>query len=77
MTCAWTLKDDHGTLRTDIVGSSPREVGRKLLSAQYDAFRLEVSSSYRELFDRAVSRALKRKGWKIVRLKAGRSSSKA
>jgi hypothetical protein len=47
-----------------------QEVGRKVLSGRYDAFRLQVSSSYREQFDRAVRLALEREGWKIVRVNA-------
>jgi len=39
---------------------------RALVPAHYDAFRLHVSSSYRELFDRAVTQVLKREGWEIV-----------
>ena len=34
------------------IAGSPREVARKIVRAPYDAFRLEVSRSYRELFDR-------------------------
>ena len=43
------------------------EVGRKLVPTHYDAFRLEVSPSYRELFERAVAQILRREAWEIVR----------
>src|SRR5262249_35038145 len=33
----------------------------------YDAFRLQVSSSYREVFDRELRNVLERYGWQIVR----------
>jgi hypothetical protein len=45
-------------------------VGRKLVPQRIDAFRLQVSSSYREMFERTLSRVLQRKGWEIVRIRA-------
>jgi hypothetical protein len=39
-----------------------------VVPAHYDAFRLQVSSSYRELFERAVTQVLEREGWQIVRI---------
>ena len=50
------------------IAGSPREVARKILPARYDAFRLEVSPSYRELFDRDLKNVL-REDWQIVPLK--------
>jgi hypothetical protein len=41
---AWTVKDRKG------IAGTPREVARKIVRVPYDAFRLEVSRSYRELF---------------------------
>jgi hypothetical protein len=38
-------------------------------SRYYDAFRLEVSPSYRETFDRDLKTVLAREGWQIVPLK--------
>src|SRR4051794_21867440 len=35
----------------------------------YDAFRLEVSPSYRELFNRDLANALTREAWRIVPVK--------
>jgi hypothetical protein len=72
MASAWTVKDSNGEILPRFVCNSRLEVGRKLVPAHYDAFRLEVSSSYRELFDRAVTQVLEREGWKIVRTKVGR-----
>ena len=40
--------------------------GRKLVPHRYDAFRLHVSSSYRELFDRALGRVLQSRSWEMV-----------
>ena len=75
MSAAWTVKDSTGQLLPDFVCSSPLEVGRKVLPTRYDPFRLEVSPSYRELFDRAVAQVLQRQGWQIVRMKQSRASA--
>ncbi len=64
---AWTVRDSNGQLLADFAASSRLDVGRKLVPGHYDAFRLHVSSSYRELFDRALGQILERKGWQIVR----------
>ena len=53
---------------TRFVGGSRFEVGRKLLGNRYDAFRLQVSSSYREIFDRELRNVLEREDWQIVPL---------
>ena len=70
MAAAWTVRDGSGELLADFVGASPLEVGRRIVPARYDAFRLHVSSSYRAMFDRAVAQVLERQGWQIVRVKA-------
>jgi hypothetical protein len=67
MPATWTVKDSSGQLRPDFIGASRLEVGRRIVPAHFDAFRLQVSTSYRELFDRAVSQVLAREGWQIVR----------
>ena len=67
----WTVKDSTGQLRSDFIGASRLEVGRRIVPEHFDAFRLHVSSSYRELFDRAVGQVLEREGWQIVRAKGG------
>jgi len=69
MATNWTVRDDTGRLLADFVGSSSVEVGRRIVLSHYDAFRLEVSPSYRALFDRAVSLTLERRGWQIVRVR--------
>ena len=74
MTAKWTVRDKDGHLLARFDSNSPREVGRKLVPSHFDAFRLEVSPSYREQFERAVSQVLQREGWHIVRRKAGRPS---
>ena len=76
MAAAWTVRDVNGQLLADFTGGSPMEVGRRIVPGRYDAFRLQVSSSYREVFDRAVNQVLDRQGWQIVRVKsAARASS--
>jgi hypothetical protein len=67
MTAIWTVKDSTGHLRPDIAGATRIEVGRRIVPGHYDPFRLEVSPSYRQMFDRAVSQVLAREGWQIVR----------
>jgi hypothetical protein len=63
----WTVGDNTGQLLVRFVAGSRFEVGRKLLGNRYDAFRLQVSSSYREVFDRELRNVLERYGWQIVR----------
>jgi hypothetical protein len=65
----WAIKDSNGQVLPDFLGSSRIEVGCKVVLARYDAFRLHVSSSYRELFDRALHQVLERHGWEIVQIK--------
>jgi len=77
MTTAWTVRDGTGQLLSNFVGPSATEVGRRIVPAHYDAFRLEVSPSYRALFDRAVSRVLEREGWQIVRVRNRRTQQPA
>ena len=69
MSAAWTVKDRKGELLSRFIGGSRLEVARKLLPSRYDPFRLEVSSSYREQFDRHLDNVLKREEWQIVPLK--------
>ena len=63
---AWTVIDSNGELLARFIAGSPREVGRKVVRNRYDPFRLEVSPSYRELFDRDLKSALAREDWQIV-----------
>jgi hypothetical protein len=70
MTAAWTIKDGTGQLRAEFMGPSALEVGRRIVPTRYDAFRLHVSPSYREVFDRAVAKVLAEQGWQIVKLSA-------
>jgi len=71
---AWTVKDSKGQLLTHFVAGSRREVGHKLLGTRYDAFRLQVSSSYREVLDRDLKNILERANWQIVPLSRRRSA---
>jgi len=72
MTAVWTVKDSAGQLRADVLCASRLEVGRRIVPGRYDPFRLEVSPSYRALFERAVDQVLAREGWSIVRTRAPR-----
>jgi hypothetical protein len=74
MNAGWIVRDSSGELLAQFVGSSRLDVGRKLVPQRYDTFRLHVSSSYRELFDRALAQTLERKGWEIVRVPARRGA---
>jgi hypothetical protein len=65
----WTVRDSNGDLLERFAASSRLEVGSKVVPGRYDAFRLHVSSSYRELFDRALVQMLDRRGWEIVRVR--------
>jgi hypothetical protein len=64
----WIVKDRKGHLLPHLVAGSRLEVGRKIVPTRYDAFRLEVSSSYRENFDRDLKNVLEREHWQIVPL---------
>ena len=70
MTAAWTIRDGNGQLHAEFIGASPLEVGRRIVPAHYDAFRLQVSPSYREVFERAVQKVLAQQGWRIVKIGA-------
>jgi hypothetical protein len=74
---AWTVKDNSGQILPGFACPSRLEVGRKVVPAHYDAFRLHVSHSYREIFDRAVNQVLEREGWKIVRTKIRKNALSA
>jgi hypothetical protein len=65
----WAIKDSNGQVLPDFLGSSRIEVGCKVVPVRFDAFRLRVSSSYRELFERVLHQVLERHGWEIVQIK--------
>lgn len=69
MGAVWAVRDSNGDLLKSFTGASRLEVGCKVVPSRYDTFRLHVSSSYRELFDRALAQALQRKRWQIVRVR--------
>jgi hypothetical protein len=66
---AWTVKDSKGHLLPHLVAGSRLEVGRKIVPTRYDAFRLQVSSSYREVFNHELKSVLERQEWQIVPVK--------
>ena len=69
MAAYWTVKDATGEMLSEFTSASALEVARKVVPAHYDAFRLHVSSSYRELFERTLKQILEREDWQIVRVK--------
>lgn len=73
----WGIKDSNGRVLRDFHGSSRIAVGCKVVPACYDAFRLHVSASYRELFDRALQHVLDRNGWQIVEIKRRKAAKRA
>lgn len=70
MKADWTVRDDKGQLLEDFAASSRLDVGRKLVPQRVDPFRLQVSASYREMFERTLSQILQRNRWEIVRIGA-------
>ena len=73
MSAAWTVKDSKGEPLPHVMGPSPLEVGRKIVPTRYDAFRLQVSSSYREVFHHELRHVLEREHWQIVPVKRRRA----
>jgi hypothetical protein len=65
----WAVKDHNGQILPDLRGSSRFEVGCRVLPARYDVFRLHVSASYRELFERALQHVLEQNRWRIIEIK--------
>jgi hypothetical protein len=70
MSSCWTIEDSNGQLLPHFACGSRIGVGLKVVPTRFDAFRLQVSSSYREMFDRALRQVLEREGWNIVRVKS-------
>ena len=70
MSAAWTIKDGNGEYLPQFAAASAMEVGRRILPTRFDAFRLHVSASYREVFDRAVAKVLAEHDWQIARMPA-------
>jgi hypothetical protein len=70
MSASWTIEDSNGHLLPHFSCGSRIGVGLKVVPARFDAFRLQVSSSYREVFDRALRQVLEREGWSIVQVKS-------
>lgn len=68
MKANWTVRDRNGVFLPQFACASALDVARKVVPGHYDAFRLHVSSSYREVFERALRQILEREGWQIVRM---------
>jgi hypothetical protein len=69
MPTAWTVKDSSGQMLPHFMAASRLEVARKVVPTRYDAFRLQVSPSYREMFNRDLKAVLEREAWQIVAIK--------
>jgi len=68
---AWTVRDSKGQLLPHFIAGSRLEVARKVVPTRYDAFRLQVSSSYRAMFNHDLKVVLEREAWQIVPIKRG------
>ena len=69
---AWTVKDSSGQMLQHFIAASRLEVARKVVPTRYDAFRLQVSSSNRQMFNRHLKAILEREAWQIVPIKRRR-----
>jgi len=72
MSASWTIEDSAGQLLPHFACNSRIEVGLKVVPTRFDAFRLQVSSSYREVFDRTLRKVLDQQGWSIVQVPSPR-----
>ena len=77
MSATWAIQDSNGQLFPGTVAGSRIDVGRKILPTRYDPFRLHVSASYREMFDRDLRKVLEANKWQIVRVKPQRRRGNA
>jgi hypothetical protein len=77
VTTYWTIQDSTGRHLPHFIANSRVEVGRKILATHFDVFRLNVSASYREVFERALIKVLEQKGWQIVRTPGPRGKRRA
>ena len=68
MAAIWAVKDGNGRILSGFASQSRLELACKLMGGRCYAFRLQVSSSYRELFDQALAKVLAREDWRIVRV---------
>ena len=62
----WVVKDGGGQILSNFESQSRLELARKLMGERYHVFRFLVSSSYRELFERTLTKVLERENWRIV-----------
>lgn len=72
MSACWTIEDSDGQLLPHFACNSRIEVGLKVVPTRFDAFRLQVSASYREVFDRTLRKVLDQQGWNIVQVPSTR-----
>lgn len=70
MRTAWTVRDSKGRVLPHFIAASWLEVARMVVPTRYDAFRLQVSSSYREMFNRDLEAVLAREAWQIVPIRS-------
>ena len=77
MSHIWTVKDSAGEVVPAFIGASRLDVERKVVPTYYDAFRLHVSQSYREVFDRELAKLLSHKRWRIIHIRTSARRTKA
>ena len=73
----WTVKDSTGHVVPNVTGTSRIDLERRLVPTCYDAFRLHVSPSYREIFDRELATVLSDKRWRVIRIRTSARRTKA
>ena len=69
MAAIWAVRNGNGEVLENFAAASRLEVGRKVMPTRFDAFRFQVSPSYREHFERTLARILDREHWEIVRVR--------
>ena len=74
MSYVWTIKDSAGRVVPNVMGASRLDVARKVVPTYHDAFRLHVSRSYRQIFDRELAKMLSQKCWRIARIRIRHSN---
>jgi len=72
----WTVKNSTGHVVPNLTGTSRLDLERRLVPTYYDAFRLHVSPSYREIFDRELAKVLSDKRWRIMRIRSSARRTK-
>jgi hypothetical protein len=70
MSACWTIEDSNGQTSPALCVWLARRGGPEGRAHPLRCLSLAVSSSYREVFDRALRKVLEREGWSIVQVKS-------